>query len=120
MTTDTARLRIMLAHLGKTLHPGILNDCFFQAATAICVERAKIIGRPVPQHNMCLRCPNARRSGTHLPRMTAARDHALELHAACNSAGSVPKPQEIAITSYIAELDQIITDLDPQRTGTPA
>jgi hypothetical protein len=120
VVTDPLRLRTMLTHLAKTLHPGILNDCFFQAATAVCVKRAKIIGRPVPQHNMCLRCPNARRSTIHLPRLTAARDQALDLHATCREAGPVPKLQEIAITSHIAELDQIITDLDPQRTGTPA
>ncbi|WP_201761402.1 MULTISPECIES: hypothetical protein [unclassified Nonomuraea] len=62
IVSDESRLRTMLAHLAKTLHPGVLNDCFFNAATAVCVKRAIILGRPVPQHNMCLRCPNARRS----------------------------------------------------------
>jgi hypothetical protein len=32
---DEPRLRTMLKHLTKTLHPGILNDCFFNAATAV-------------------------------------------------------------------------------------
>nr|WP_145482511.1 MULTISPECIES: hypothetical protein [Streptomyces] len=72
-----ARLRTMLRHLTKTLHPGVLNDCFYQAATAVCRKRAKTLGRPVPLHNMCLNCPNFRRSAVHLPRITTARDQAL-------------------------------------------
>jgi hypothetical protein len=32
----------------------------------------------------------------------------------------VPELQEIAITSFISELDQIITGLDPAQTETPA
>ncbi|MCR8574284.1 hypothetical protein [Streptomyces sp. Isolate_219] len=108
---DERRLRTMLSHLAKTLHPGVLNDCFFQAATAVCVKRAKIVGRPVPQHNMCLKCPNARRSTVHLPRLITARDQALELHDKCNAAGPVPKNQELAITEHITQLDDLIQDL---------
>ena len=107
----------MLSHLAKTLHPGVLNDCFFQAATAICVKRAKVVGRPVPQHNMCLKCPNARRSTIHLPRLIAARGQALELHDKCNAAGPVPKNQEVTITEHITQLDQLIQDL--QTTPEP-
>ncbi|WP_214111298.1 hypothetical protein [Acrocarpospora catenulata] len=73
IVSDEPQLRTMLAHLTKTLHPGVLNDCFFDAATAVCVKRATVLGRPVPQHNMCLRCPNARRSSVHRPRLVAAR-----------------------------------------------
>ncbi|MER6170691.1 hypothetical protein [Streptosporangium sp. NPDC001681] len=113
---NPTRLRTMLTHLAKTLHPGVLNDCFFQAATAVCVKRAKIIGRPVPQHNMCLRCPNARRSSVHLPRLVAARGQALEFQAACAHAGPVPQPQQIAITSYVAELAQLIDELQPSES----
>lgn len=80
VVSDEPRLRTMLTHLTKTLHPGVLNDFFFNASTAVCVKRATVLGRPVPQHNMCLRCPNARRSSVHRPRLTAARDQAQELH----------------------------------------
>ncbi|MDH6222890.1 hypothetical protein M2283_010242, partial [Streptomyces pseudovenezuelae] len=57
VVSSSARLRTMLQHLTKTLHPGVLNDCFYQAATAICRKRAKALGRPLPLHNMCLHCP---------------------------------------------------------------
>ncbi|MEV3952159.1 hypothetical protein ACH4WW_00420 [Streptomyces halstedii] len=31
--TRPARLRMMLQHLTKTLHPGVLSDCFCQPST---------------------------------------------------------------------------------------
>ncbi|MGQ4425438.1 hypothetical protein ACN6LL_008255 [Streptomyces violaceoruber] len=59
-----ARLRRMLRHLPKTLHPGILNDCFYQAATAVRRKRAKALGprcttvctAPTPAGRRCT-CP---------------------------------------------------------------
>lgn len=36
VVSSSARLRTMLQHLTKTLHPGVLNDCFYQAAIALC------------------------------------------------------------------------------------
>ncbi|MGW4958833.1 hypothetical protein ACWEPL_16530 [Nonomuraea sp. NPDC004186] len=102
----------MLEHLTKILHPGVLNDCFFNAATAVCVKRATVLGRPVPQHNMCLRCPNARRSSVHRPRLVAARDQAQQLYTITTKASPVPKLQELALTGYLTELDQLIAELD--------
>jgi hypothetical protein len=46
VVASPTRLRTMLQHLTKTLHPGVLNDCFYQSATAICRKRAKTLGRP--------------------------------------------------------------------------
>jgi len=67
VVSSTTRLRRMLAHLTKTLYPGILNDCFYQSATAVCRKQAKALGRPLPLHNMCLHCPNARRTACTFP-----------------------------------------------------
>ncbi|WP_307516821.1 MobF family relaxase [Streptomyces sp. W4I9-2] len=50
------------------------KDCFYQAPTAVCSKRAQSLGRPLPLHNMCLSCPNSRRSSVHLPRLTLARE----------------------------------------------
>ena len=36
---DAQRLRSMLGHLGRTLHPGLLADCFFDPDTALCLDR---------------------------------------------------------------------------------
>jgi hypothetical protein len=37
VVADPLRLRALLRHLTKTLHPGVLNDCFFNPDTAVCV-----------------------------------------------------------------------------------
>jgi hypothetical protein len=113
---DPSRLRAMLTHLTKTLHPGVLNDCFFNPATAACARHAGHTRQPLPMLNTCLRCPNARRSSIHLPRLAAARDQAAELRAACEAAGPVPAPQHAAITGYISDLTQLIDQI----TTTPA
>ncbi|MEV5989522.1 hypothetical protein AB0L85_32000 [Streptomyces sp. NPDC052051] len=77
VVASPARLRTMLEHLAKTLHPGVLNDCFYQASTAVCRKRAKAAGWPLLLYNMCLICPNARRSTIHVPWLRTARDQAL-------------------------------------------
>jgi hypothetical protein len=106
-----ARLRTMLAHLVKTLHPGILNDCFYQPATAVCRKQAKALGRPLPLHNMCLNCPNARRSSIHLPRLLTAREQAAAALDLVPAAGQMPPLQRAALDSHLADLDQVIGEL---------
>jgi hypothetical protein len=111
ITADPPRLRAMLAHLTRILHPGTLNDCFFNAATAACATAAGHARQPLPMLNTCMRCPNARRSAVHLPRLAAARGQALELQAVCDAAGPVPAPQHAAITGYISDLTQLIDQI---------
>ncbi len=109
---DPPRLRAMLAHLTRTLHPGVLNDCFFNPATAACAKHAGHARQPLPMISTCLRCSNARRTTVHLPRLAAARDQALELQAACEAAGPVPAPQQAAITGYITDLTHLIGQIN--------
>ncbi|MET8101509.1 hypothetical protein ABZV29_34435 [Streptomyces sp. NPDC005236] len=117
VVASPARLRTMLRHLTKTLHPGVLNDCFYQAATAVCRKRAKALGRPVPLHNMCLNCPNARRSAVHLPRLTTARDQALTvLDLPKKEREALPRLQVIALTDHAAELDELIQSITTDDT----
>jgi AsnC-type helix-turn-helix domain len=66
----------------------------------------------LPMLNTCMRCPNARRTAVHLPRLAAAREQALELQAACDAAGPVPAPQHAAITGYISDLTKVIDQID--------
>ncbi|MEU9141323.1 hypothetical protein AB0D33_36200 [Streptomyces sp. NPDC048404] len=123
VVSSSARLRTMLQHLTETLHPGVLNDCFFQAATAICRKRAKVLGRPVPLHNMCLHCPNARRSAVHLPRLTTARNQAVSvLDLPKKEREALPRLQVIALTDYATELDELIQSIttDDSTEGTGA
>lgn len=102
------RLRTALHHLTRTLHPGVLNDCFHHEAAAVCGKRAKTVGRPLPMLNMCLSCPNSRRSAVHLPRIRSTRDRAVEEFA--DTAG-LPRLQQVAIGEFVATLDNLITEL---------
>ncbi|MEU9996104.1 hypothetical protein [Streptomyces sp. NPDC050848] len=108
-----SRLRTMLNHLTKTLHPGVLNDCIYQAETAVCRKRAKPLGRPVPMLDMCTRCPNSRRSAVHMPRLEQARDMA---QAELGQAAGLPQLQQLAITEHLATLTRLIAEIDHEDT----
>ncbi|MGV9902885.1 hypothetical protein ACWDU8_10425 [Streptomyces sp. NPDC003388] len=108
-----SRLRTLLQHLTKTLHPGVLNDCFYQAETAVCRKRAKPLGRPVPMLDMCMRCPNSRRSAVHLPRLERAHDMA---QAELGEATDLPRLQQLAITEHLATLTHLIAEIDQEDT----
>jgi hypothetical protein len=115
VVASPARLRTMLAHLAKILHPGTLNDCFHNPATALCAKRAKNLGRPLPLLDMCMVCPNSRRSQVHLPRLIAARDQAERelLPLAEDKKGKEPLAplQRAALTGYVARFDRLIEEL---------
>lgn len=108
-----SRLRTLLHHLTKTLHPGVLNDCFYQAETAVCRKRAKPLGRPVPMLDMCMRCPNSRRSAVHLPRLERAHDMA---ESELGEATGLPRLQQLAITEHLATLTHLIAEIDQEDT----
>lgn len=66
---DSQRLRAMLAHLGRTLHVGMLADCFFDPDTALCLDREEApVERSAPALSHCRpdRCPNACITRRHL------------------------------------------------------
>lgn len=69
MIADPARLRSMLRHLARDLHVGFLNDCFFEAASALCLRRTPEADRKAPVLSHCSpdRCPNSCLSRRHLP-----------------------------------------------------
>ncbi|MEU5345940.1 hypothetical protein AB0H18_34770 [Streptomyces sp. NPDC020766] len=50
---DTARLRAMLTNPARTYYPGVLNDCYCEASTALCLSRrpsAEPEAAPVMNH----------------------------------------------------------------------
>ncbi|MET4260860.1 hypothetical protein ABIC09_005825 [Bradyrhizobium sp. S3.12.5] len=66
---DAQRLRSMLGHLGRTLHVGLLADCFFDPDTALCLDHDNATtDRTVPALSHCRpdRCPNACVTRRHL------------------------------------------------------
>ena len=78
---DPARLRAMLRHLSRTLHVGLLNDCFFEPSSALCLRRAPMEERRVPVLSRCSpdRCPNSCIASRHLPPWQASIADAAEM-----------------------------------------
>ncbi|MGE4302714.1 MAG: hypothetical protein AB7E24_01625 [Novosphingobium sp.] len=68
IVADEKRVKAMLAHLARTLHVGVLNDCFFERATALCL-RSSGTDDDVPRLSGCApdRCPNSCIGDRHLP-----------------------------------------------------
>jgi hypothetical protein len=78
MIADRARLRALLASLARTLHVGILADCFFDPATALCLKHAGTPDHAAPLVALCepTRCPNACITQRHRPVWARAADDA--------------------------------------------
>jgi integrase len=64
---DPARVRAMLAHVAKTLFVGVLNDCFFDPATALCLNGKTQAATPAMAQCQPDRCPNSCISNQHRP-----------------------------------------------------
>ncbi|MEV7122147.1 hypothetical protein [Kitasatospora griseola] len=59
---DTARLRSMLISPVRTYYPGVLNDCYFEASTALCLTQrsgAGLDAEPVMNHCQPAKCSNS-------------------------------------------------------------
>ena len=68
LLADTKRVKAMLSHLARSLHVGVLNDCFFERGTALCLGSAKD-PTDMPRLSACApdRCPNSCIGQAHLP-----------------------------------------------------
>lgn len=74
---DGKRVKAMLAHLARTLHVGYLCDCFFEPATALCLNQSTgSANQPVLSNCAPDRCPNSCITRRHLPGWLAAISHA--------------------------------------------
>mgnify|MGYP004449798449 CR=1 FL=1 len=73
IVADEKRVKAMLAHLARTLHVGVLNDCFFDRATALCLQ-SSVFDDTAPRLSGCApdRCPNSCIGEQHLPAWQAA------------------------------------------------
>jgi hypothetical protein len=69
MFADRARLRTMLASVARTLHVGVLADCFFDPGAAICLKQISDVDSRTPLPTLCqpTRCPNACITIRHRP-----------------------------------------------------
>jgi hypothetical protein len=110
---DRGRVRAMLLHLGRTLYPGLLNDCFFDPAVAHCLKTVKsetpLIAQCHPD-----RCPNSRITERHLPTWEQAEAQAKE-HL---SQRRLPVLQRTIIEQQIADFSRVIAPLKGTRHGS--
>jgi hypothetical protein len=61
------RVRAMLAHVAKTLFVGVMNDCFFDPATALCLKGKTETATPAMAQRRPDRCPNSCITSRHRP-----------------------------------------------------
>ncbi|PAL21817.1 hypothetical protein [Sphingopyxis sp. GW247-27LB] len=76
IVADEKRVKAMLAHLARTLHVGVLNDCFFDRATALCLRSSDEGAAPRLSNCAPDRCPNSCITSRHVPAWQAAIDDA--------------------------------------------
>jgi hypothetical protein len=76
---DPARVRAMLAHLARTLYIGVLNDCFFDPATALCLNGKTERNAPAMAHCHPDRCPNSCVTNRHRPAWQRAAEEVRTL-----------------------------------------
>lgn len=75
---DEARLRALLLQRFTTLVPGVLNDCAFAPAQALCLAGVPLEERDAPLVRLCdpIRCTNSYMTGRHLPLVELAIENA--------------------------------------------
>ncbi|MFF2861456.1 hypothetical protein ACFVSX_16350 [Streptomyces rubiginosohelvolus] len=79
---DPARLRAMLTNPARTYYPGVLNDCYFEPSTALCLSRrpsAEPEAAPVMNHCQPAKCPNSCVLPQHRPAIDSVIDDTRKL-----------------------------------------
>lgn len=110
---DHGRLRSMLHHLATTLHPGILNDCFFDPAVALCLAGVDPERRQEPALTHCVpgRCPNARLTERHAP----AWEHGIASAKVLLTDKRLSVHQRGTLNRHVAEMSAVATRLGPDQ-----
>lgn len=106
-----ARLRVMLASVARTFHVGLLADCFFDPATALCLKRVTTPDPRQPLTALCepTRCPNACITARHRPAWERAADDA-RAHLRERRMSDL---QRRALEGELDRLTAVIAGIDP-------
>lgn len=109
MIADRGRLRTILASNARTLHVGILADCFFDPATAVCLRNATDHDRAAPMITLCepTRCPNACITARHQPNWARAADDARALLREKRLSG----PQRTALMEDLRRIETVLNGI---------
>jgi hypothetical protein len=101
---DPARVRTMLAHLARTLYIGVLNDCFFNPATALCLNGKTERNAPSMAHCHPDRCPNSCVTSRHRPVWQRAADEVRTLL----QEKRLPELQRAALQQELTRLSTVL------------
>jgi integrase len=106
---DAARVRAMLGHVARTLFVGVLNDCFFDPATALCLSANA--DRSAPAMAQCRpdRCPNSCITSRHRPMWSKAVEEVCGLL----SQKRLPAPQRLALEQELVRLKAVLRQARP-------
>jgi hypothetical protein len=112
MIADRARLRVMLASAARTFHVGVLADCFFDPATALCLKRVTTPDPAQPLTTLCepTRCPNACITARHRPVWEQAAHEVRTLL----KERRLSDLQHAALTTELHRLTAVIEATDPE------
>ena len=118
MIADRARLRTLLASLARTLHVGVLADCFFDPSTALCLKRVTQPEAKAPHTALCepTRCPNACITGRHRPAWASAAQDAK----AMLREKRLSEPQRLVLGQDLARFEAVLNGIGPDPEPLPA
>ena len=118
MMADRGRLRVLLIDAARTLHVGVLADCFFEPATAVCLHRATASDRTAPMISLCepARCPNACITRRHRPVWERTADDARAFLKEKRLSGL----QRAALTRELHRIETILAGVEDQDTPVTA
>jgi hypothetical protein len=110
MLADRGRLRVLLADLARTLHVGVLADCFFDPSTALCLKHLGAAEAVGPRTALCepTRCPNACIAERHRPAWARAAAEARTLLREKR----LSSPQRLALDREIDRVEAVLDGID--------
>ncbi len=112
MIADRGRLRVMLADTARSLHVGVLADCFFDPATAVCLRH--VAGeQSTPMISLCQpsRCPNACITARHRPAWAGAAENARGVL----KEKRLSELQRLSIEQDLRRVEAVLSDIDATR-----
>lgn len=116
MIADRARLRVMLASLARSLHVGVLDDCFFDPDTALCLKQVTHTNAQPPLTALCqpTRCPNA----CITARLRPGWKRSVQEVRILLKERRLSDLQHAALTAELHRLTTVIEAIDPAPPGT--
>ncbi|WP_315860437.1 integrase [Rhizobium leguminosarum] len=110
MIADRSRLRVLLANTARTLHVGVLADCFFDPGTAVCLRQGASGERGAPMISLCepSRCPNACITARHRPAWERAAENAKEVL----KEKRLSQLQRLAVREDLRRIEKVLSDVE--------